>query len=89
MESLNLGPSLDGEAGHDHQKAERERGGSRLGQRSRGERRSAEGRNATWDQVSLTPPKRKNQDGRNGGARNMTAVPIQSCSLSSASRPKS
>lgn len=59
MKSLNLGPSLDphdhegdDHAGHDHR-------GVRLGPKSRRDRRSADERNTTWDQVC-----KKIKDGR-------------------------
>ena len=63
MKSLNLGPSLDNEAGHDHQNDEHsdhDHRSLRLAQKSRREPQSTDGRNSTWDEVNET----NKQDGR-------------------------
>lgn len=54
MKTLNLGPSLDGEAGHDHDDhADHDHRGLRLGQKSTAET------NTTWDEVKKKQQQKK------------------------------
>lgn len=70
MKSLNLGPRLDNETGHDHQNDEHAEHDHRgLRQKSRREQRSTDERNTTWDEV-----KKKKQDGRQRSQEQLTNI---------------
>lgn len=75
MKSLNLGPRLDNETGHDHQNDEHAEHDHRgLRQKSRREQRSTDERNTTWDEVKKKKNKMADRDHRNSSQISIVSI---------------